>query len=169
MFCGFLQATLLCRAACTPAPTCPWATWIPPRSPSTLSTTHIKVSHCHQQYSWRQAAEFSVHTLSYPFLSMSGSRFCVEPFHLVRRRVVCCGPEPNLQPETGNIQLTGINFSILCNACAPPGCGCCRSYVGVRNCYIFLAGRHLNIFYANLCLCPVLCSESVSAALVVGL
>lgn len=46
-----LQATLLCRAACTPVPTCHWATWILPRSPSTLCTTHTKVSHCHNQNS----------------------------------------------------------------------------------------------------------------------
>lgn len=47
-----LQATLLCRAACTPVPTCHWATWILPHSPSTLCTTHTKVRHWHRAKQW---------------------------------------------------------------------------------------------------------------------
>lgn len=47
-----LQATLLCRAACTPVPTCHWATWILPHSPNTLCTTHTKVRRWHRAKQW---------------------------------------------------------------------------------------------------------------------
>ncbi len=155
-----LQVTLLCQAACTPAPTCPWGTWILPRSPSTLSTTRIKVSRCHQQRSWRQVAEFSVHILSYPVIHEGKCRafsFSEKTCSLLWNKAK--PPARSGQHSADNFSLDSYFIFMLLYSTSS---GCCTSAVGLHGRYIFLPSRHLNISHALLCLCVAVRCNALS-------